>query len=932
MAIAAVVVCHNLENNLSETLAAVSRQSKKPDHTVVVLTPATKDLDRSEFKNSKLIWVEANSTSFTVALRQGLAQLSLTEDDWFWALTDQLVPSSKTLEALAHKAETTRSVGLIAPKIMDGLQPDTIREYGLTLTPRSSLFSWVDNQLDQSQNDHLEEVLGARIGGALLSVRALSESERRPAGFTNRAADLEFSIRLRLHGLRVVLEPAAKVYDFSAKPEQARVADFKLKLYYLGLFRAWLLAIALPLIVILEALWLMVKKQPERVIGELSAGFKTFFTAPAVFVSRKILPRKDRKNLHTLRPLYATSLQVRQARLARISEESASATSVGQTLDRPAPGFILSGGIWVFVALLAFSWQFWPTNVDVSGPGLLPLGSSWIDLFAATGSSWQNVGTGFFAPAEPFNWVLLALGSLTFWSPGLAMALLFFFAKSLAFASAWRALTLVTNKFWILTLGALGYAFWPSFVAAQNQGRLGAVLAHMLIPAFAFGLARTFRIGVTNQTRQATWGFTAITALTSAALSACAPSLAPIILLAFVAFAVINIRKIGYLIWLPVPLVVIWLPTVWYRVVGLLQPVSLLADPGLALRTKLQNPIELLLASNLAGPWQLATSIAVGAILFFGWFATLQTRSKTAVSLWVALALTVAGAWFFERVDFVGNPVQGQDTGQSWVNGSAHPLLSVAALISVLLVVLTIDSVRWARGAGLFVYPAVAILAISAMVSGSQLHYTDGRVAPAIVRAEAQTGSTLKLLVLRAEAAGNETGKDTNRFSATVVSGGGIYEENLNTSYRFALADQQKQNPTYSEIAKLASALVSVSGESLAKQFDSTQIGYVLVPDVTSKQGSALSSNLDAIVELDGIGITDFGQLWRVNTITPASVQQKQSVDLWSITKGVQLATLTLFILLALPARRRNQTLSADFDDFELGSDTENEGESANAN
>jgi hypothetical protein len=601
---------------------------------------------------------------------------------------------------------------------------------------------------------------------------------------------------------------------------------------------------------------------------------------------------------------------------------------VGQTLDRPAPGFILSGGIWVFVALLAFSWQFWPSNADVSGPGLLPLGSSWIDLFAASGSSWQNVGTGFFAPAEPFNWVLLALGSLTFWSPGVAMALLFFFAKSLAFASAWRALTLVTNKFWVLTLGALGYAFWPSFVAAQNQGRLGAVLAHLLIPAFAFGLARTFGIGVSNPTRQSTWGFTAFTALTSAALSACAPSLAPIILLSFVVFATTNIRKIGYLIWLPVPLVVIWLPTVWYRVVGLLQPVSLLADPGLALRTKLQNPIELLLASNLVGPWQLATAIAVGAILFFGWFATLQVRSKTAVSLWIGLVVTVAGAWFFERIDFVGNPVQGLDTGQSWVNGSAHPLLSVAALISVLLVVLTIDSVRWARGAGLFIYPAVAVLAIGAMVSGSQLHYSDGRVAPAIVRAEAQTGSTLKLLVLRAE----DTSKETNRFSATVVSGGGIYEENLNTSYRFALAHQQKQNPTYSEIAKLASALVSVSGESLAKQFDSTQIGYVLVPDVTSKQGSALSSNLDAIVELDSIGITDFGQLWRVNAITPAAVQQRQSVDLWSITKGVQLATLTLFVLLALPARRRNQALSADFDDFELGSDTENEGESTIAN
>ena len=119
---------------------------------------------------------------------------------------------------------------------------------------------------------------------------------------------------------------------------------------------------------------------------------------------------------------------------------------------------------------------YWPKAEGLIGGAALPLGQSLQHLFARAGASWQFSGFGIAAPSDPFGWVLFALGSLTFWAPSLAVTLLIFLAKPLAYAAAWRLLSLVSKRPAVLALGAMAYALWPALSVAQQQARIGTLV------------------------------------------------------------------------------------------------------------------------------------------------------------------------------------------------------------------------------------------------------------------------------------------------------------------------------------------------------------------------------------------------------------------------------------------------------------------------
>jgi hypothetical protein len=103
-----------------------------------------------------------------------------------------------------------------------------------------------------------------------------------------------------------------------------------------------------------------------------------------------------------------------------------------------------------------------------------------------------------------------------------------------------------------------------------------------------------------------------------------------------------------------------------------------------------------------------------------------------------------------------------------------------------------------------------------------------------------------------------------------------------------------------SEISALVGNLVSANGKDLAPALSTAGIGYVLV---TNEVGNAdLAVSLNSVTELDQVGTTEFGQLWKVKASESFVIQDNQTY--WSITKSVQLGILIGFILLALPTSR----------------------------
>jgi hypothetical protein len=187
--------------------------------------------------------------------------------------------------------------------------------------------------------------------------------------------------------------------------------------------------------------------------------------------------------------------------------------------------------------------------------------------------------------------------------------------------------------------------------------------------------------------------------------------------------------------------------------------------------------------------------------------------------------------------------------------------------------------------------PSVALAAINK----PSVTFSDGRVVPSIVAAEADQGSRLSLLVLTpsTDAAGNK------RLAAEMVAGDGVHLDDLSLAYRFSIAALAKEK--YGKVAQLVADLVSANGTPISKRLQEQHIGYVLVPLGASADLAELGIALDSVSELETVGVTDFGRLWRVRDPKQPDAQDPSSP--WSITKGFQVAILIGFLLMAIPSR-----------------------------
>jgi hypothetical protein len=136
-------------------------------------------------------------------------------------------------------------------------------------------------------------------------------------------------------------------------------------------------------------------------------------------------------------------------------------------------------------------------------------------------------------------------------------------------------------------------------------------------------------------------------------------------------------------------------------------------------------------------------------------------------------------------------------------------------------------------------------------------------------------------------------------LAAELVAGDGVHLDDVSLAYRFSIAGMSKQK--YSDIAQLVADLVSANGTPIASRLQKQHIGYVLVPAGASGELSELGIALDSVSDLETVGNTDFGRLWRVRKPAQAELQDPSSP--WSITKAVQVVILVGFALMALPSR-----------------------------
>lgn len=898
--ITAILVVHDEAILAQRALHAIENQTVSPDRILVIdSSKAPIDLQPTVRVSQKARLGEIVNAAVT--------DLEVSEEHWIWLVHDDSEPKPTALFELLKATENSETIALVGPMQLSTQDNRKIVQLGLTLSRFGELISPISGQLDQSQHDRVSDAFAVSTSGMLVR----SDVYQKVGGLDTRvpalAEDFDFSMRVRRHGLRVVVAPRAKVVHaglslsgkrvggwLKGSPKTAnRRAVISLHLVHDSPALALLYWTALPLLTLYRVFWRLAQKRPGHILSEIRAGFWGIFTLPKQLASRANVGELPTRTLNQLRASWQEVAAHKRADLEK--EESAHSLAAFERGDHElavqerVKGFIQAAG-WIFVVLfLALSWKHFPFASALEGGSALPLAQDWFSIFSRAGASWQPIGTGFFGPSDPFNWVILALASLTFWAPNFALVLLLWLAKALAFLTAWKALSLISPKAWQRNLGAAAYALMPALDIALNSGEFPAIIATIVLPWLVYSVARAAGLGRSGSARSdsRTWSWVGLSGVLLAIMGACSPALAALALVALALVAITKLRRFGYLFWIPLPLAVIYLPLFSYLVLNLGQPLALLAEPTLGVRSQ-SSAIESIANISHWTNWPLAL------LLLLALAAMLVKRWVVSLALFGFGALAYATALFTQSLTFPADVVSA-NYGVASVSSSGHSIAAAVALVIVSLAVHFLSSLKKKTILGFsaaLVSLSLLPLSFAAATSTSRLTAVDGSVVPLLLQKQADQGTDLRLLVIN-------QGLIELRSEITELSGTHLEDSNL--AYRFAAlrSSISKEN---TELAQLIGDLASGNGAANGEVLINNEIGYLLVPNVP--ENANLVSALESSTLLEGAGLTPYGDLWRVlGTSAENSPSSEQSP--WSITKIAQLMALLGFVLLAIPSRPR---------------------------
>ena len=914
--VTAVLVVRHGGDHLQRTLEAIRSQDRAPDALVVVLAQADA-LAREQVAGAtpdRIVELQ-EPLSFGEALRAGerVLEAPASDADALWLLAEDTEPQSGALTKLMATLETSKSVAVAGPKLMEWDEPDRIAGLGRTMTRLGRSVPVVADELDQGQHDGLSDVLGLDPAAVLVRHSVWQALEGFDPALPTVDDGLDLGVRARLAGHRVAVVPEAKVRfaaDGVAGPpgdgrsrtrrrnaRAARAAALHRRLAYAPAPAVPLHWISFLPLALLRAIRLLLIKRPGEIPGEFGAALGTMFSGMRVPRSRRVLAASKQAKWSAIAPLRLQPDEQRRRREAAAEARKARARGRSNELQ-----FLGTGGGWVLLATAAasvglFSWLI--TASGVGGGGLLPL-SGFAELWRNAAFGWRDVGTGFVGAADPFSGALAVLGSFTFWAPSYAMLLLWLVAIPAAAIGAWFAASRLTERGSLRAVAALVYAFAPPFLTALAEARPGAVIAHVLLGWLAFAV-----FGAASS-----WAAAATASLLFAAVIAAAPSLAPALVVGWIVALAVSGRAAVRLAGLPVPALVLALPLIVEQV-GRGTPFGLLADPGVPVGGPVPTPWQLavglpsggwggwdelvgsfveldpkLVASILAVPLVLA---ALAAVLAPGWRRATLTLGTVLLGYATAVAAT-----------HVAVAVVGPDVVAVWAGAG----LSLAWLGLVLASVSALDALR--RGPALL-GTVVAVVAIVAVVPTIVAVAADAvplapageRTLPAYVVAQAETDPRVTTLRMEPEVDGG--------LRATLEHGTGETLDDQSTldQTRTQLTDEGVQ------LATVAGNLASRSGfdpEAAVREFG---VSFVLLAPASDDGREAVQTEARARTALDGnpaliaVGETDFGALWRFASAEPDAEAAQIPPDaggwLAVLITIVQVLVIGATVLLSIP-------------------------------
>ena len=769
-----------------------------------------------------------------------------SKSETVWILRDDSLPRPGALDALRTVLDSSPSVGVCGPKQMFADAPAVIREFGESMSATGTSYPLAENEFDQSQFDRLTDVLAVGEAG-MLTRREVWE---KLGGFDEslKAMDgaLDYCYRARSAGWLIEAVPAAvidsaesSVTAFSGEVSEGRIESLRAysrahrMLTYAPGLAVPFLALAFAGIALLRFAVRFISKSSHP-LAEWSGVTRGILSTAGLIQSRRSF-RKARIGTVDGSRLFITAAEVRRRRQLE-REHRLALTEANEPIPRLRFGV---SAFWWTIGFLLLGFVLTAPlfgATALSGGGIAPLPTNLAQIWDGIGGVRSNLAGGMTVAPDGFLALLGLLSSITWWNPNAWVVSLFVLAIPLSYLSGYIGTGAFTTKTKSALFVGIAWALLPTLYFGMAEGRITAVIAHILFPYFALAVMQKGIVSLG-------WS-----ALLAAILWASVPALSPVIVLAFLVRAVTG-RPVVILALAPV------LALEWPRLLETLaNPIQYLADRGVPFAPSAQNPIDelTLIPGKLQLPFLdsgITGLIALGvvaAIAFLGLSGFIVSKN-----LALGLSGIVGGAALAVSSAIGGVPVA--TNGGETVSIFLGPLFDVAWFVLLIGAAIALNSAR-AIGGVLAPVVLVAVGALSAFpaisIIGNQsnVHASLVRSLPAYIEAETGGNPGDGTLVISQTETGIIAGIE--RGSGTKL-----------TDYAGTVTTRTTLAPNEQAIAGLAANLTADSGFDVMNAAKGLGVRFILLK---AEETNSLVSVISSHPGITEVGETEYGVLWLV--------------------------------------------------------------------
>ncbi len=908
----AIVVTRGRVGFLGETLASISRQTRPADVVHVVVCGDLEDADVPIPAGMAVDVSRVKASTFGGAVSTFLEGVESREGEWLWLFHDDSAPAPDALDLLLAQAAKRRLAAVVGAAQTGWDDARRLVGVGTTVSYRGArrVELSAGDDLDQGQHYELEDVLAVSLAGAIVTRGAWDRLEGTDRAYGRFGDSADFCRRAWRAGYDVVVAPRACVRhaqaslyprddaDAPAGNSRSTHATRRASEWYHAL--AWSSPVLTPLLVVWcflaslgRALTRLAASDVRMTMAELRVPLALWSRLGWLPASRIAIRRVSKGGDPVELPLLATSADVfRFLRTRELGAYEAWKTETRPSdVQRKELAAIAKRRRWalasVAVIMLAVSGALFGTWLaplfrgDVlAGTALGTTNVSTGDLWLRTFTGWSDAGMGSGAVDGGFSALMLPFSLVPGGLP-MGIGLLLVLSPLLAALSAWFASGAATRSLTTRVLAAVLWGSWPTLVQSVSDGRVGAVIVHVLLPLFALALIRA--VGLGRRDRLAD-GAEFPRARTGSPSSASAAALllavisvaAPILLFPLVGIAgIVALSRSGarrYAVTIPLAALVVngpslvlafqrWGEQGWWS--------TLVREDGPALASSPASGWDLLWGvaqhppawPNFPGAGTIVFTYVAGVLVVAAALVALASgRAAGAVAAgWFVALVGLAVAALSERTIAV---VPGPD-GAAAANGWAGPGLSLMAL-GLVGAACAAAPPGWTPGVEWRARPlralsggiVIAMLALSVVGLvwpgrdfGGDTHPTASTVLPLVANLEQRSQPISRTLVLWQDADG------TVRFAVESTDG--------QTSLAGRGATVPSTYPPVDEtvIAPAIGALAG-GGDGASDLLVAWGISTVVV----APGNPVLESKLLRSPELTLIGASDLGRSWRVKT------------------------------------------------------------------